>query len=242
MSAAIEVHDVSFSYGGPLVLEHVDLAIETGEFFGLVGPNGGGKSTLLKIILGLLHPQAGRVQVLGASPEAARRRIGYCAQHVRFAREFPITVEQVVLLGRLGRTPRFGGWSREDRRRAGAALSACEIAHLARRPLANLSGGELQRVLIARALACDPELLILDESTANVDHHAGVEIFELLRRLSSAMTIIVVSHDIGFISSYVTRVGCINRTLETHATTALTAGVLERLYAQNLAAIDHAHH
>lgn len=239
MSAAVELEHCDFSFGGPPVLQNVNLSIAEGEFFGLVGPNAGGKSTLLKLVLGLLEPQRGSIRVLGTTPVKARRRIGYCAQHIAFARDFPVTVEQVVLMGRLGRTRSFGGYRAEDRERAAAALAACEVGHLGRRRLAELSGGELQRVLIARALACDPEMLILDESTANVDHHAGVEIFELLRALAEAMTIIVVSHDIAFISSYVSRVGCLNRTLECHATAAVTSEVLERMYEQDLAAIDH---
>lgn len=242
MSLAVDLRGVTFGYGGPAVLRDVDLAVERGEFFGLIGPNGGGKSTLLRLLLGQLEPDAGQVRVLGATPREARGRIGYCPQHVAFPRRFPITVEETVMLGLLGPRPAFGGFRRAERARALAALEATEAAAFARRPLADLSGGELQRVLIARALVADPELLVLDESTANVDHHAGIEIFDLLKRLSPRLTIIVVSHDIGFVSEYVGRVGCLNRTLECHPVGALDAGVLARLYESHAALVDHAHH
>jgi len=242
VTAAIDLREVTFAYNGPPVLANVSLRVERGEFFGLIGPNGGGKSTLLRILLGLLEPDHGEVRILGQPPARARVQIGYCPQHARFPRRFPITVEEVVMLGRLGKGRRFAGFSAADRMQAAAALEAAEAAPLARRTIGALSGGELQRVLIARALAVQPQLLIMDESTANVDHHAGIEIFDLLSRLSAQMTIVVVSHDIGFISSYVGRVGCLSRTLECHPVAAVDAAVLDRLYESTAVLIDHAHH
>lgn len=242
MSPAVEIRNVGYSYGGAPVLAGIDCTVERGEFFGIIGPNGGGKSTLLKIMVGLLEPDGGTVRVLGTSALAARARVGYCAQHIAFPRRFPITVLETVMLGRIGVGPAFGGFSRAERDAARAALAATEAERLAGRAIGTLSGGELQRVLIARSLAAAPELLILDESTANVDHHAGIEIFDMLQRLDPRPTIIVVSHDIGFVSSYVGRVGCLNRTLECHPVAELDAQVLARLYEAHTKLIDHARH
>ena len=186
MSPAIELSQVSFSYGLVPVLQNVSLQVATGEFLGLVGPNAGGKSTLLKLVLGLLRPQRGRVQVLGRRPAQARRRIGYVPQYPGFARDFPISVEQVVLLGRLGagrgRMPGF--FSSADRSAAYQALQEVEADDLAHRQIGALSGGQLQRVLLARALVAQPEILILDEPTANIDMRLESDIFDELKRLN----------------------------------------------------------
>jgi zinc transport system ATP-binding protein len=240
-SPVIEVKDVSFSYDGPLVLEHIDLTIDRGEFLGLVGPNGGGKSTLLKIILGLLQPVTGSVTVLGRSPKQGRRDIGYVPQFTVFSRDFPISVEDTVLLGRLGKTRRWGGYRGKDREVAQRVMHETELFNLRHRRLSTLSGGQLQRVLIARALACEPEVLILDEPTANIDFRSEKDIFDLLKHLSEKPTIIVVSHDIGFISQYVNRVACLNRTLVCHQTGAINGEIIKELYAAPVRMIRHIH-
>jgi zinc transport system ATP-binding protein len=237
----IELEDVSFSYGGAPVLERVSLEVPAGEFLGLVGPNGGGKSTLLKLVLGLLAAQSGRVWLLGEEPALTRHRAGYVPQYATFPRDFPVSVEDTVLLGRLGRTRWWGGYTGKDRERARRAMRETETAELARRPLATLSGGQLQRVLIARALAGDPEVLLLDEPTANIDLRVEGDIFELLKALSARLTIVVVSHDVGFISQYVSRVACLNRTLLCHQTDALTGATIEALYGTPVRMIHHVH-
>jgi len=237
----VEFDDVSFSYGSAPVLQHVSLAIERAEFFGLIGPNAGGKSTLLKLMLGLLRPDSGTVRLFGAEPAGARQRVGYVPQHPTFSRRFPISVLEVVLLGLLGMNADLGGFRARDRRKAMDALDAAEIADIAARPINTLSGGQLQRVLIARALVCDPELLILDEPTANVDLRAEEDIFALLREYSAHMTIVVVSHDVAFISGYVGRVGCLNRTLVTHETAAISGKTIEELYGAPVRMIHHSH-
>jgi zinc transport system ATP-binding protein len=212
-----------------------------GEFMGLVGPNAGGKSTLLKLILGLLRPQSGRIRVLGAAPEEARRRVGYVPQYPSFQRDFPISVEQVVLLGRLGSTPSLGWYRRADREAALHALAEVEAADLARRRIGTLSGGQLQRVLLARALVGEPQILILDEPTANIDQRAEGDIFDLLAMLNARLTILVVSHDIAFISSYVDRVACLNRTLVCHRTDAIDAELIHQLYGEAVRSVAHRH-
>jgi len=237
----IELSGVTFSYGAAPVVEGVDLSVEEGEFLGVVGPNAGGKSTLLKLILGLLEPQSGLIRVLGRPPAAARRALGYVPQYPAFSRDFPITVEQVVLMGRLGTGSWLGGWRRADRAAVSRALSEVEAEDLARRQIGTLSGGQLQRVLVARALVGEPRILILDEPTANVDQRLEGDIFELLEELNQRMTILVVSHDVAFISSYVKRVACINRTLVCHPTDAIDGQVIQDLYGEAVRMVAHAH-
>jgi len=244
MSCPIIVLDrVSFRYDySPPVLEQVSLSIVAGEFVGLVGPNGGGKSTLLKIILGLYTPVSGQVAVFSQSPAEARGRIGYVPQFANFAKTFPISVIDVVVQGRLNPHFPWFGFRRADYVAAHQALEETGIADLYQRQIHQLSGGQLQRVLLARALASHPEILILDEPTSNVDQQAEEAVFTLLRRLNQRMTIVVVSHDIGFISGYVGRVACLNRTLECHDTGQVTGNMLAALYDEPVRVIRHDHH
>ena len=245
----IEMDNVSFSYGETPVLKQVSLRVMAGDFLGVVGPNAGGKSTLLKLVLGLLEPRSGRIRVLGKSPRRAARRVGYVPQHPGFARDFPISVEQVALLGRLGvvKKPSWrerwlpGRYSDADRQAARAALREVEAADLANRQIGSLSGGQLQRVLLARALAGEPEILILDEPTANIDQRLESDIFDLLKQLNRRLTIVVVSHDIAFISSYVNRVACVNRTLVCHQTESIDAEAIHALYGDNVRRVAHSH-
>lgn len=237
----IDVEEVSFSYGAQPVLERVTLRVGAGEFLGIVGPNAGGKSTLLRLILGLLTPQAGRIRVLGSPPRQGRRRVGYVPQHPGFARDFPVTVEQVVLLGRLGTGLQAGPWRAGDRAAARAALAEVEALDLAGRQIGTLSGGQLQRVLLARALVGEPHILLLDEPTANIDQRLEGEIFDLLAALNGRLTILVVSHDVAFISGYVTRVACVNRTLVCHPTSAVEGGVVRDLYGERVRMVAHDH-
>ena len=237
----IAVEDLSFSFGGAPVLKGVNLQVSAGEFVGLVGPNAGGKSTLLRLILGLLEPQVGRIRVLGLPPREARRRLGYVPQHPGFPRDFPISVEQVVLMGRLGVGPRVGWYRAADRAAARKALGEVEADDLARRRIGTLSGGQLQRVLLARALVGQPEVLILDEPTANIDQRLEGDIFDLLAVLKGRLTILVVSHDIAFISSYVDRVACLNRTLICHRTDAVGGDLIRQLYGEDVRSVAHRH-
>ena len=239
--SVVELAGVGFSYGDCPVLSDVSLTIAAREFVGLVGPNAGGKSTLLKLILGLLVPQSGRIRVLGTTPREARRRLGYVPQYPSFSRDFPISVEDVVLMGRLGLGAGLGWHRADDRAAARHTLAEVEALDLAPRRIGTLSGGQLQRVLLARALVSDPEILILDEPTANIDQRMEGDIFDLLARLKSRLTILVVSHDIAFISGYVDRVACLNRTLIAHGTEAVDADLIHRLYHGEVRAVAHSH-
>jgi zinc transport system ATP-binding protein len=238
----IALEHLSFRYNnGPLVLDNVDLHIGIGEFVGLVGPNGGGKSTLLKLILGLLKPQQGSIKVLGKPPQDSRRKLGYVPQFANFSRNFPVTVQDTVLMGRLSQTRHFFGYRKNDHAIARRTLAETGIEHLYKRQIHQLSGGQLQRVLIARALACEPEVLLLDEPTANIDMRAEEDIFDLLKRLNKRLSIILVSHDIGFISGYVGRVACLNRTMTCHHTDELTGDKIADMYNESVCAIHHEH-
>lgn len=242
MSLAIAMSRVDYSYGAVKVLDGVCLDVAEGEFVGLVGPNGGGKSTLIKIVLGLLEPQAGGVTVFGRRPRQARGTLGYVPQFRGFESDYPISVLKAVLHGRLGQTRPVLGWRRRDREVAREALEAVGLAEFADRRLSTLSGGQLQRVLIARALACEPRILLLDEPTSNVDSRVETDLFDLLRKLNDELTILVVSHDIGFISDYVGRVACLNRKLVCHETSAVDAEAITAMYGEHARIIHHHSH
>lgn len=241
MKPVIEFSNVDFSYGHVNVLEDINFQVYEDEFFGLIGPNAGGKSTLLKLMMGMLLPDQGRIKILNNSPLKVRSRIGYVPQFPSFRRDFPISVADVVIMGRLGIASMAGGYSVRDREYARSVMQALELEDMAGHQVATLSGGQTQRMLIARALACEPDILILDEPTANIDIKGEEDIFAQLKKYQEHMTIIVVSHDIGFISAYVDRVGCLNRTLVCHETGAISGKTIEELYGAPVRMIDHAH-
>ena len=208
---AIEVTSVAFSYGGTPTLENVSFTLEIGGSLGIVGPNGGGKTTLLKLMLGLLVPDKGEIRIFGQPPGEARKQIGYVPQYVDFDRSFPVTALDVVLMGRLGLTRLLGSYRQEDRRLAQQAMEQVGVWHLKQRRLGSLSEGQRQRVLLARALVTEPRLLVLDEPTASVDPVAEQEIMRLLGEMRENMTVIMVSHDLELLTSCVSRLVYVNR-------------------------------
>lgn len=231
--------DLFFSYDGHWVLENVCLRIEEREFLGLVGPSGSGKTTLLRLILGLRKPQKGTVRVFGLRPEEARGWIGYVPQHLAFDRSFPVTVVDVVLMGRLGRSRGIGRYGREDRKAALTALEEVGIGHLRDRSVGTLSGGELQRTFIARALVSRPRLLLLDEPTTGVDIETEKAIYELLKELNRKMTILLVTHELNFVTAYVNRVACLDRKLVCHPTDEVPPSLYDSLYLTPLRMVRH---
>jgi len=239
MSSVIEVADLSFSYPHTPVLEGVSFTIAGGDFVGMVGPNGGGKTTLLRLILGLLAPSRGTVRVFGRPPAEAHRRVGYMPQHAQLDPQFPMRACDVVLMGRLG--GRFGRFTRDDRAKAAAALHEVGMTDCARRSFAALSGGQRQRVLIARALACEPSLLLLDEPTANVDAAVEAKLFTTLRRINQRMAVMMATHDLGFVSEIVEHVICVNRTLAIHPTSDITGEVIREIYGGSMRMVRHDH-
>ncbi|MGB1799941.1 MAG: metal ABC transporter ATP-binding protein [Gammaproteobacteria bacterium] len=237
----IDINNVSFNYGMVSVLENISLKIHEDEFIGIIGPNASGKSTLLKLILGLLKPTQGTIKISNEKCQHAKNHIGYVPQHVNFSRDFPVTVEEAVLMGHITSSSLFFKFSKSEIASAEKAMQKLEIANIAKRQIGSLSGGQLQRVLIARALVCQPNILILDEPTSNVDMRVEEDIFALLKNYSEHMTIIVVSHDIAFISGYVDRVACLNHTLVCHDTASISGKMIEELYDAPVKMIHHHH-
>lgn len=237
----IKLTDVSFSWTrGYPILENVNLTICNCETVCIVGPNGGGKTTLLNLILGTIRPDSGTVRVFGTTPEQARRRIGYMPQYSRLDLQFPVNVMDVVLMGRL-RSGFRSFYSRADREAARQVLEEMSVAELARRPFSQLSGGQRQRVLIARALACSPDVLLLDEPTANVDPGFQEQFYEILRQLRSRMSIVIVSHDVGFVSSNINTVVCVNHQVQVHNAADITPESISGIYGYQVKMIDHSH-
>lgn len=206
----IELNDVSLSINGHLVLRDVSLSVKKGNFLALIGPNGGGKTTLLRLMLGLQSPNTGIIRVFGRAPLAVSHRIGYVPQDVHINKRFPISAQDVVLMGKLKPGLGRGRPSAADREAAERALAQLGMATLGDRHIGNLSGGQRQRVFIARALVSEPEILLLDEPTASIDTGGQSELYKLLKALNLSTTIVIVSHDVMALSSYVKSIACVN--------------------------------
>lgn len=234
----IQCEQLSFSYGEIPILTDVSFTVQRLDAIALVGPNGGGKSTLLKLILGLLTPQSGAIRVLGTTPRQARPKVGYMPQYLQYDPSFPVSVMDVVLMGRAGS---MGLWrySAEDRRITRETMAELAVDDLADRSFNSLSGGQRQRILIARALVCEPEILLLDEPTANVDPAAHLQFFEILKELTQKVTVLTVSHDLGFVSQVMSRVFCVNRRVKIHPTSELTGEVIREMYGGDVRMVRH---
>jgi zinc transport system ATP-binding protein len=221
--SALAFHDVWVTRGGKYVLREVSFAVPPGSVFGLIGPNGGGKTTLLKVALSLLAPVRGEILVFGKpwhEHPAPGPSIGYTPQHHHHLPQFPVSVRQVVQMGRYGKVGLCRSLSQGDKKMVEHCLELVGMLPFARRPIDELSGGQKQRVFIARALAADPQLLILDEPTAGVDTAARDQFYELIRDLQQrlALTVILATHDIGMVLKYCDLVACLNETLTVHET------------------------
>jgi zinc transport system ATP-binding protein len=235
----ISVRHLWAGYENELVLEDINLAVNELDFIGLIGPNGGGKTTLLKVLLGLLLPMRGEVRILDKSVKEGRRYIGYVPQVIQFDRDFPISVWDVALMGRLGKRRLLQRYTAEDEEVVAEALRQVEILDLRDRPIGELSGGQRQRAYIARALATEPKILLLDEPTASVDPQVSISIYELLSRLNDYVTILMISHDMSAISAHVKTVGCLNRQLFYHGEKQITPDMLEAAYRCPIDLIAH---
>lgn len=244
----VEVVGVSYGYGAETVLQDVSLTVERGEFLGLVGPNGSGKTTLLRLMLNLMPLRSGQVRLFGQPLSQFRSwfRVGYVPQKAAsFNTGFPATVREVVLTGRTARLGLFRRIGRADRQAAERAMELVGIGALANRPIGQLSGGQQQRAFIARALASEPELLILDEPTVGVDPAAQEQFYALLRRLRQEMniSIVLVSHDIGVVTNEVTRLACLNRRIHFHGPPAeFNPDRLSEFYGHKVSLVSHHHH
>jgi zinc transport system ATP-binding protein len=235
----ISVKHLWAGYDSEPVLEDINLSVRELDFIGLIGPNGGGKTTLLKVLLGLLPPMRGEVHIMGQSAKEGRRYVGYVPQTIEFDRDFPISVWELARMGRLGRRRLLQRYTAEDDEVVAEVLRSVEMLDLRDRPIGELSGGQRQRVYIARALATEPKILLLDEPMASVDPQVSTSVFELLRQLNEHVTILMVSHDMSAISSHVKTVGCLNRWLFYHGEKQLTPDMLEAAYQCPIDLIAH---
>ncbi len=235
----ISIRNLSVRYDDVVALEHVDLDIFDNDFVGIIGPNGGGKSTLVKTIMGVV-PHSGTIEY---SPDIYRHgkpHIGYLPQVSNFDRSFPISVGEVVLSGLQTERGMFGRYTKQDRTRVAELLDMVGLAGLHNRAIGELSGGQLQRVMLCRALISDPKILILDEPTNFVDNRFENELYNILEQLSRRMAILMVSHDLGTISSVVRNIVCVNRHVHRHESNIITAEQLQN-YDCPIQIISHGH-
>jgi zinc transport system ATP-binding protein len=238
-SNAVDVRNVWFSYDKIPVLQDITFTVKQGDFVVVLGPNGGGKTTLLKLLIGILKPDTGTIDILGEPPHHGNHRIGYMPQHTDFNLTFPVSVMEIAMMGRLSRS-RLGRWySWQDRLKVEKALKKVGMWDYRFKPIGKLSGGQRQRVFIARALVTDPEILFLDEPTAGTDPEFETDIYEFLRKLNEKVTIVVITHDIGVISRYAKSVACVNRTLIFHGEGQITTEMIEMAYQCPVDLIAH---
>lgn len=222
MEKLIEIKNVYAGYGDVHVLRNVNLDVYDNDFIGVIGPNGGGKTTLIKTILGIIKPYHGTVNYFLAKNRDDKARIGYLPQYQMIDRQFPVTVIEVVLSGLMRRSKLFKGYSNKEKKSAEVLLERMGITHLKKKTIGELSGGELQRVLLCRAVISRPRLLLLDEPNTFVDNQFEGELYEMLKELNKEMAIMLVTHDLGTISSYVKTIACVNRELHYHKSNVIT--------------------
>jgi len=239
---AIEILNASFSYGDELVLTDVSLTVNEGDFVGIIGPNGGGKTTLLRLALGVIKPSSGTVRLLGGPPEKTRIRAGYIPQETSSNKWFPISVLDVALMGLLSRRPMFRRYSGTDKQKASRILDELKLSHLKNRSIGDLSGGQRQKVLLARALVSEPSILFLDEPTASIDTLGQDEIYEYLLRINKAgTTVVLVTHNVGAVSTYIRSVACVNRELFYHPDGVLDEKSIAATFGCPVDIIAHGH-
>jgi zinc transport system ATP-binding protein len=233
----IEVRDLCFGYRRrEHIVDHVSLSIHRGDYLAIIGPNGGGKTTLLKLMLGLLKPRSGKV--IHHLPGGIQS-IGYVPQFSGFDRDFPLRVSEVVRMGTLGRLGALRPYGARERRDVDTVLRTLQLQHLADNRIGELSGGQLQRVLIARAIVAEPALLFLDEPTASIDQDSRGVLSRLLQDLNRRIPVVIVTHDITALAPAVKQVACVNRSLYYHPSGELTEPMLEEVYGCPVDLIAH---
>lgn len=239
-STALHIDKLSVCYKNTMAISDISFDVEDGEYLGIIGPNGGGKSTLLKAILGLVPLSSGTVEIYGEKNDKNKSYIGYVPQFASVDKHFPITLLEVVLTGCLkpGLSP-FFKYSSSNKKTAYELLERVGILDLANRQISELSGGEFQKMLIARALAAKPKLLLLDEPTASVDASSRDQIYNLLTELNKDMTIILVTHDLLAVSSQINRLACLNGHLVYHGEPELSEHIVNSLYGCPVDLIAH---
>lgn len=241
MTEALKITDLSVSYGDVDAIQDINLTVSEGEYLGIIGPNGGGKTTLISAVTGLIRPDSGSVRIFGEEGRAARSNIGYVPQNSKVSRDFPITVSETVMTAFLkGGAHPFRRFDSSDRKKALSYLEKLGLLELSERNVSALSGGEFQRLLIARALAGEPRLLVLDEPVSNVDPKSREVIYSLLESLNKeGQTILMVTHDLFAISSAVGSIACLNRTLVYHGAPKITDEISHAMYGCPVDLIAH---
>ena len=239
MKKLINIDNIVAGYDNKIVLHDVSLDIWENDFLGIIGPNGGGKTTLLKIILGLLKPKSGSVRYFDGEKEVSSLKIGYLPQMNKIDKKFPISVREVVLSGLMAEKPRFRDFTEEQKQRAEEVIAQMGLQELAKRAIGDLSGGQLQRVLLGRSMVSRPKVLILDEPNSYVDKRFESHFYNLLEEISKESSIILVSHDIGTVLSMVKNIACVNETLHYHSGADISAEWLENKYACPIELVGH---
>ncbi len=212
MNKILELKDITAGYDHQPVLKHVNFEINEGDFIGIIGPNGGGKTTLLKVILGLLKPFSGEI----IYHTSKQNLFGYLPQNNRFDQRFPINVTEVVLSGLMSEKGLYRSYTRAEKHKAWELLDKYGMGTYKKSPIGDLSGGQMQRVFLCRAIISSPRILMLDEPTTYVDSSFEREFYAILKDLSKSLSIVMVSHDLGTICSYVKTIACVNRELHYH--------------------------
>lgn len=245
MATAIDIKNLAVTLNGKEILAGIDLGLDEGRFLGIVGPNGGGKTTFLRVILGLVRPSAGEVTVFGKRPREAVKDgvFGYLPQHLNVDADFPATARDVVLMGLTGRRGAFRKHSSRDAKKAEEMLAVLGMSGYENHLFGALSGGQQQRVSIARALVSDPRILVLDEPSTGIDVVGQEDFYHLLKGIQKRLnlSIVMASHDIGVISAYVDEIACLNRTLHYHGNPlgAFNDEVLRELYGKSMEILMH---
>jgi zinc transport system ATP-binding protein len=225
----IQLENITYGFNSHPVLRDVSFSVRQGDFLALIGPNGGGKTTLLKLMLGLLTPDRGKIEIFGEDPASVSHRIGYVPQDIHINKDFPVSARDVVLMGRLKKRRKLR-YSKEDHVHVQKALETMEMWEYRGTRMDELSGGQRQRIFIARALATEPEILILDEPTASLDTPGHNMFYGLLKALNRTLTIVLASHDIMLLSSYVKSVACVNETVHYHDGAEITEEMMDMVH------------
>lgn len=227
-NALIKVNNVTVGYGDKVVLRHVNLNIYPNDYLGIIGPNGGGKTTLVRLLLGLLKPMQGKVEYLDSEGAPCKLNLGYLPQYNKIDRDFPINVRQVVASG-LPHKRRFFNASQPDNARLlQQTLQRMELEDLQLLPIRQLSGGQLQRVLLARAVVSKPQVLILDEPNTYIDQHFKEQMYQMLNEINKECAVVIVSHDVAEIINSVKHVACVNHEVHYHADGHIPQQMLEQ--------------
>ena len=237
---AIQVDTLTFAYDTETVLSNVSLQVKNGDFVGVIGPNGGGKTTLIRCILGIIKPTRGSITLLGGPPEKTRMFAGYVPQETSSNKLFPISVFDVVLMGKLRTRKLFKRYTPEDREAAEAVLRDMKLAHLKNKAIGDLSGGQRQKVLLARALVAKPHILFLDEPTASIDSQGQSELYTYLRDINSAgTTIVLITHNVSAVSSYIKSIACVNQELYFHPDGILSEATISKTFGCPVDIVAH---